>query len=351
VSEGTGVPGDPAARAEEERERPFYVVGLVLGPYLPKSELTLQPWGVRLFPVDPARVRELPKQRGVLGTMSELQFFHVRATYTQVDAPWVLVIPRIARNAQDAQRSAETDVLPPLLAALHSLAGTPYRIEILRIEDPTDPDVAKWTPMTPVGKGGPVWVDPLTSRRRETLMRRLKHVHLNSTSTAAGEHLRFGVLLADDPGPLEAVGQAALLRFYLCIERISQEVTSKSRRRLRRDLDKDRYRIADELVAALPTLKAAAAVTSIEQAGRDLRRAELGYADLEIREAGRVLGIDQMTIDDAAAFAAFRSRHLGHSSIPPIVDLAWWLEGPYNRAFKLAATYFGSYLDSLGHDQ
>lgn len=330
-----------------EPNRQFYVIALILGPYLPAEGRRLELDGVTILHLPAEDIQGLPSQRGITGIMAADQFFHVRSPFIQVNSRWALIIPVSALDRNAAQKHAEREVLPDLLAALHTLGGTPYRVEILRVEDPIDPDAARWTPTQSMGMGGPVWVDPLTSRRRETLRRRRRLLSSDTTAAAAAEHLRLGVTLDDYPDPSGAAAQAALLRYYMCIERIVQAITASTRRRRRHELDAERERVAAALAKGLATLDPAEQVASIETACREMRREDLRFADLEVREGARELGINHDATDEAARLAVFRGKHLGHSSLAPMEEVEGWLAGPENRAFRLAASFLGSYLDQL----
>jgi len=265
----------------------------------------------------------------------------------QVNSRWAVFVTVMAANANEAQDHAEGDVMPNLVAALHTLGGTPYRTEVLRVEDPSDPEVGRWTPMQWQGRGGPVLVEPLTSRRRELFRRRRRLLATDTTGAAAAEHLRLGVTLNDFPDPSGGTAQAALFRYYLCIERIVQALTSASRRARRAEFDADRERIAAQVSNGLASLSSSEKVAAIEEASRELRRSDLRYADLEVREGARVLGLDPEDVEEAARLSDFRGKHLGHSSLAPRAEVADWLEGPRNRAFRLAALVLGRYLDRL----
>jgi len=190
-------------------------------------------------------------------------------------------------------------------------------------------------------------VEPLTSKRRASLQRRFHALATDETATAAAGHLRRGVTLGDLPDSTGATAQAALLRYYMTIERIAQAVTSATRRERKGAIDRERERIASELSEVLGTLPPPKQVAAIEEAGRSLRRAELRYAEIEVREAARTLGLADAIADSAAKFAGFRGKYLGHSSQAPNDQVMQWLAGPENRAFGLATAYLAGYLDRL----
>lgn len=330
----------------EGHERQFLVVALILGPYLPSGRFE-DVDGVTIQRLSDDQITALPQRRGITGSVGGDQFFSVRAWFMQVNARHALLVPVTALDAKQAQHRAETDVLPDLIAALHTLGSTPYRVELLQIEDPSDPEVARWTPMHRMGKFGPVWIDPLTSRRRDVFQRRRRLIPTDETASAAAHHLRLAVALDHLPDSSGAAEQAAVLRYYMCIERIVQRLTASTRRQRRAEIEKERQTSASALALELPTLVPRRQAEAIEEAGRALRRNDLRFADLEVREGARVLEIENDAIDEAARLADFRGKHLGHSGLAPMDEVHAWLAGPENRAFRLAALFLGRYLDQL----
>lgn len=334
-----GVPSSP---------RRFLVVALILGPYLP-DRLVEGADGVRFGPISEEAAASLPKERGVVGSVYDKdQLYNVRAPYMQVNSSRALFITVDATDANAAQERAKTAVLPDLIAALHTLGNTPYRVELVRVLDQADKDSARATPLLDMGSFGYVSVEPLTARRRQTLWRRRAAIGADATATAAAYHLRLGVTLGDYPDTTGvAAAAAAVLRYNLCIERIVQAVTAEHRKERRGELDGAKSDLADKFVAQIAERSGADAVAAIEAAARELRAVDLRFADLEIREAASILDVDQATTDEAVRLNEFRAKHLAHSSVPPEELVRAWIAGPDNRAFRTAAKLLGAYLDRL----
>ncbi len=327
--------------------RRFQVMALVLGPYLPRRLIEGE-GGVRFGPLSPEAVASLPTQRGIVGSAYDQQLYSVRAPYTQVNSAWGFVIDIEATDSSMAQERVENFLLPDLMSALQTLGDAPYRAEVVRVLDPSDDASARTTPLLDVGSFGYVRVEPLTARRREVLWRRRTAIGADATATAAAFHLRLAVALADYPDATGvATAAAAVLRYYLCIERIVQAVAGTRRRERRAEFEGAQSAVANQFAGEIAALSGTKAVAAIEKAARELRAVDLRFADLEIREAAHILALDDEVTDEAVALQEFRAKHLAHSSVAPAELVRAWIAGPDNRAFRVATRFLGAYLDHI----
>lgn len=349
LAPGVDVQTDRGRASEETRT--FQVVASVLGPYLPQRAIR-EFDDVVIAPFSESALLALRGARGVIGSVTDdntPQLYSVRAPYMQVTSKWGLWISAVARSANEGQEWVESQVLPDLIAALHTLGGAPYRVEIVKVLDPNHPESERVTPLQPTGVFGYVWVDPLTSRRRDAFRRRRQAIGSDQTGAAAAQHLRDAVALGDTPDRTGAAAAAAVLRYYLCVERIVQEVARGARMTGRRAFERRRAEAGTRLAREIATQSGSRAAAAIESATRELRAIDLRLADLELSAAAVVLRLEPEIVDEAKKLYAFRSKHLAHSGLPDAHGVAAWTAGPENRAFRVAAIFLGAYLDYVSN--
>ncbi len=267
------------------------------------------------------------------------------APQLRLESEWVVAFDVDAATPEDAARIAQQQLLPPFLAALNTLGPEPYRVELLAVESVGEPRESHPV-FSPFAAFGFQWVNPMEPADHDTLVARWDAMTRDRVAREAGANIARGVALKDLSGAESSASAVALLQHYLALERVVQAVGKRLRASGRAEEQKTRERIAVEFMERLSTAAGDAERASlVEEAARELRRAALLVAEVQIRRAGAELRVAPDVIEDAVAFAKFRSDALGHGGDPTAAELQRWGAAPDHRAFAVANTFLVAYID------
>lgn len=303
--------------------------GKLIGPALPlgpirigRCEIGPRSGSVPITPVMPA-----------IHPSGSRPFLHVQAASLEANSEcWFVVKDIQAPNPDAAYLLAESEVVPPFVAALSAYFGDhPFRVQLLGVQGPgggysysTVQAFLEFEPTTLEPEDAiealGAWQDAFAGCD-----------HLRS----AANSLARGISLFDLAGGANTTA-SAVLAFYQTIESCSLVAPWTPPE----DYDAQRTESVRILKAALDSRKTInKKVAAVETANRALLRLDAKYASLRIEHAARSFDLPAEWVRRTRELAKLRNSRLGHGA-PSLsaADLTTWEHGTYSSesAYGLA---------------
>lgn len=335
---------------EEEGDRgPWIAIGRIIGPALPPDAVTVG--AVRIFPaalLGAQTIKRLPKAPFPTprisfqeeGTDDVPDQTAVSPPTTIITSRWIFTIALDEGDLDEVEVKAEAE-LRKALSALNLKAKEPYIAEILRFEGESHGyNHSAWVSGHAVDE-----VEALVADDIELANDLLPKLSGSNTASAATQFIRRGVHLSHAATVLHELWPAALLNYFMAIERISEDVTKELRKEMEMQLSEKTSAVAAELRSQLrdEALSDEDAVELVREASKKFSRIRFFFADLKVERAGRELGIHPPLVEHAQAFSKFRNQYLGHprTNIPPEESRRWIRDA---MAFRLSNAFLRAYL-------
>lgn len=205
----------------------FGVWGFVLGGALPEGSLIIGDAEFRRLS-GPELEHVRAKQRHVLYMQGMRQGSQIRSSRVHVYSPWVVRWTIAAESEQYALTEVETERLPRLIAALNSLPGWPYRIELMRVGEvdqiaqTINDRASTWG--TPESFSFGPDVQALPDQNAKALQARLAFLSSDGSSWSIVRHFQDGLNLIDLRARLPAtMTAAAFTSFHRFVEGVVQQ--------------------------------------------------------------------------------------------------------------------------------
>lgn len=265
----------------------------------------------------------------------------VRAPDILLRSRWTIFFRVTAADAEDACAQVQGTYLPPVLAALSSVAGA-AAINLVRVaeEDARGQLTNSQTPYSlslrtrPFDPGS---VTPAETERLQALAQRaLMHSPALRAARLYGEARRLDELSAG-LAPLQA---AALLAYYKVVESAAETAVKQNPA----SSPDEQCAVVDRLRDRLNRPGAAKAKASqIVNAATDLRRLQGAHLSQKVARAGAILGVSAEDLAAASRLGKLRNTTLSHPGADETGDLAWHLPS----AEQAARGYLTAFLESL----
>lgn len=294
--------------------RIFGIWGFVLGGALPEQRLQVgDAEVVRLGGDDLENARSA--QRRVTYLQGMRQGTQLRSSRVHVYSPWVVRWTIEADSEDEAVAAVEDDRLPRLLAALNSLPGWPYRIEIMRVGD-VDPLARKFgnsrsTWGTPDGFTFGPDVRALSDRDARALSARLSFLNSDRRTWAVVRHFQDGLELIDLRARLPAtMTAAAFTSFHRFIEGV---IHHSYRKESITDAEiSAQGEIIEDLVKRLPGRPQGKQLAYIHEASKKLNSIDNQGFLRKLNVTVASLGGGDHLVGELRDFYDFRNKYFAH---------------------------------------
>ena len=294
--------------------RIFGVWGFVLGGALP--ERSLRVGDAEIFRLSGQELEHArAKQRHVSYMQGMRQGSQTRSSRVHVYSPWVVRWTIVAESEEEAVDHVQIDQVPRLTAALNSLPGWPYRVELMRagevdqLTQTIDDNRSLWD--TADGfRFGPD-VRTLPDENAGALRARFEFLISDRGSWAVVRHFQDGLDLIDLRARLPAtMTAAAFTSFHRFVEGVIQ--LNYRKHSITADELSAQQEVIANLLARLPSRVQGKQVTDIHEAAKSLSAIDNHGFIRKLRVTISSLGGDDQLIGEFQEFYEFRNRYFAH---------------------------------------
>jgi len=266
-----------------------------------------------------------------------------------VHSDWIIEWQFNAANFQAAENHVKTELVPTALGSLTTFGR--YKIELCRITEVENGKLAEhvqsFFPLDAIC--GLTEIRPLTANDRTLLEYRHAVLSTDETARQASRYFLSASVAALYARSDPFVGIAPLMGFHLCIEAVVSEVGGMANDKRPEDFRRNQAAIVEAMKTGLASATGTRKkVGLVFKAKEELDRiAHARYRD-QIREAARLIDLEDSVVTKLDAFYKVRNDYLGHPNehLEPDELLHWLTESE-----DLARLVLARYIDwRSGHD-
>jgi hypothetical protein len=286
----------------------------MLGGALPAGSLIVGDAEIRRLS-GPEREHVRGKQRRVLYMQGIRQGSQMRSSRVHVYSPWVVRWTIAAESEQHALTAVQAERLPRLMAALNSLPGWPYRVELMRVGEvdqaahTINDSTSTWG--TPDSFSFGPDVRALPDQNARALQARLAFLSSDGRSWSIVQHFQDGLDLIDLRGRLPAtMTAAAFTSFHRFVEGVIQQTYRKQS--ITDDEIVAQREVIDNLASQLVKHGQGKQLTDIHEAAKKLSAIDNQGFIRKLNVSISSLGGEQRLIDELREFYNFRNKYFAH---------------------------------------